>query len=742
MAAVFSTSGTAEKAIFVAMKRTLLLLGILGLPAMPLFSQANQKDTTRSGKDTMVSKKPLDEVTVTSRTQVIEVGSAPGTIVYNVARSADAVGQTGLEILKKAPGVSVDNNSVISFNGRTGVTIMIDGKLTYLSGREIIDLLQAMPSSLIRSIELIASPGAKFDASGTAGIINIRTIKMQGTGFNGSVNMGAAYGITMRQNTDVSVNYRRNRFNYSFAYAHLFGRYTYDYGSNRFQNSRYYDAATYDEDKRKRVNTRFGIDYSLDEEQTIGVLFSANFIPGGGRTETHTVISGSGSTATENTLDAVNDYYHQSTERYNYNFFYQYAGKNGKQLSIDLDYGSFAKNNANLQSNIYKNASSVVVNQNLYRTLNRIDIDLYAFKADYATSLWKGKFETGLKYASVRSVNDGKFYHAVSFDSLDNRRSNRFAFTESILSAYAAYGKTMGKWMVQAGVRMERTVNNSDTLRKAYLNFFPSASISYQYKPRETVSLAYSRRIDRPAYPDLNPFVYMLDELSFWQGNPYLQPQLTHRFQLQWVYRNTTVLGLSYANTEAFSGRVNDTTGGNKVVMIPRNIGTQNSVALTLSQTIRATKWWDMTLNATVSYLHNQVNYISFAGFQAKQWSGRFNVTQRFQVSSGLVTEVTGVYQSRRLTAANERNRPTSQIDIAFVKSISPKCTIRLAFSDIYKGIRLETQQDNGGYYIRSYGYYETRQVRLNFSYRFADKNAKAKNTRVSALDAENGRIR
>lgn len=690
----------------------------------------------------MEAKKPLDEVKVQSRSQVIEVGAAPGTIVFQVSRSADAVGQTGLDILKKAPGVSVDNNSTISFNGRTSVTIMLDGKLTYLSGREIIDLLQAMPSSSIRSIELITSPGAKFDASGTAGIINIRTIKMQGIGFNGSVNVGASYGITMRQNADVSMNYRRNRFNYSFAYSHLLGRYTYDYGSDRFQNGRYYDASTYDADKRKRVNTRAGIDYSLNEEQTIGVLFSANFIPGGGRTETHTAISAANSTATEKVLDAVNDYYLQSTERYNYNIYYQYAGKSGHQLSIDFDYGDFAKSNSNLQSNVYRNTSALVTDQNLYRTLNRIYISLYALKADYAAPLLKGKLETGMKYASVRSVNDGKFYHVLNVDSLDNRRSNRFAFTESILSAYASYGKTMGKWAIQAGVRMERTVNSSDTIRKQYTNFFPSASISYQYKPRQALSFAYSRRIDRPAYPDLNPFVYVLDELSFWQGNPYLQPQLTHRMMLQWVYKNTTVLGLSYANTESYFGRVNDTTGGNQIVMIPRNIGRQNSLSLTLSQNIRATKWWDMTLNATISYLHNQINYAAYKGVQAKQWAARFNLTQRFQVSTSVLAELTGMYQSRRLTAANERNDPTSQVDIALVKTFSPKFTVRLAVSDIYKGSRLETEQNMGGYYIHSYSYYETRQVRLNLSYRFADKNSKAKNNRVSALDAENNRIR
>jgi hypothetical protein len=713
------------------------------LTATTAFSQTGRRDTTKPvNKDTLVSTKQLDEVVVKSRSQIVEAGAAPGTIVYQVAKSADAVGLTGLEILKKSPGVSIDNNTTISLNGRTGVTIMIDGKLTYLSGKEVIDLLQSMPSSSIRSIELIASPGAKYDASGTAGIIHIRTIKLQGKGLNGNVNAGISYGITARQNTDLSLNYRKNRFNYLFSYNHFIGDYTYDYGTDRYQGNRYYSGSTYDRDHRKRFNTRAGVDYSLNEEQNIGVMVSANFIPGGGKTETHTVISGLNTTATEQVLDAVNDYYLQSTERYNYNLYYQYAAKNGRQLSIDADYGFFSKSNSNLQSNIYSDPSMVMLGKNLYRTLNQIDIRLYAFKTDYTTNFLQGKLETGMKYAAVSSVNDGRFYHVISHDSLDNRRSNRFAFKESITSAYLSYNKAFGKWAVQAGVRMEHTVNNSDTVRKSYTNFFPSTSISYQYKPRETVSLSYSRRIDRPAYPDLNPFVYLLDELSFWQGNPYLQPQLTHRLLLQWVYRNTTVVGLSYANTSSYIGRINDTIGVNKVVMIPRNIGRQSSFALTLSQNVRATQWWDMTLNTTVSYLHNQISYASYKGFEAKQLAARFNLVQRFQISPSFVTEITGIYQSSRLTAGNERNHPTSQVDIAAVKNINSQLTMRLSLSDLYKGSRLVTEQDMGGYYIRNYSYYETQQLKLNISYRFAEKNNKALKSRVSALDAENSRVK
>lgn len=684
----------------------------------------------------------MQEVVVHARQPVIEIGRDANTLVYNVSGSVDAAGQTALETLKKAPGVSVDNNSAISLNGRSGVTIMLNGKLTYLSGKELVDLLQAMPSSSIRSIEIINSPGAKYDAAGTAGIINIRTNKTQAAGLNGSIGSGFSYGITLRQNTDILLNYRKNKLNYFVSYNHFLGRYTYDYGSERLQNDRTYSSATYDEDKRKRINTRLGMDYTINEKHTVGWMASANFIPGGGLTDTRTVISLPGSAITDQYLDAFNDYYLQQTQRYNGNINYQYEDKAGRRLNFDADMGYFNKANKNLQSNRYLDAAEVLQSEARYRTLNEIDIRLKAIKIDYAGNLWKGKIETGVKLAGVKSVNDGQFYHVKNTDSLDDRRSDYFSFTETIASAYINYKTNWKKWSWQAGLRMEHTANKSDTTARDYTNLFPAISIGY--KPRDThnFSLAYSRRIDRPAYPDLNPFVYLLDELSYWQGNPYLQPQLTDRFSLQYVYRNATVLGINYAHTVNYSTRITDSINGNQIVMIPRNVGNQQSWSFTLTQNISIRKWWEATLNASVLRMHNDIAYTKAINYTITQWAGRGNFVQRFKINATLGAEVTAIYNSRRLNAANEIYKATSQVDIALQKSFGAHAIVRLAFNDIYKGSRLRSSQDMDQFYIRSYSYYETRQVRLNFTWKIIDKNSKAPRVRSSALEAENGRVR
>jgi hypothetical protein len=186
-----------------------------------------------------------------------------------------------------------------------------------------------------------------------------------------------------------------------------------------------------------------------------------------------------------------------------------------------------------LQSNIYRDNQYVVTDENLYRTLNDIDIDLKGLKIDYATRLWGGKLETGAKYSAVGSKNNANFYHVKqSKDSLDNRRSNDFHFDEHISSAYVDYKRSIGAWSLQGGLRLEYASSNGTLLYQEYgaglnehinrkfTNFFPFFSIATQLTAKQTLSLSYAKRIERPAYQDLNPFVYMLDELSFWKGTP------------------------------------------------------------------------------------------------------------------------------------------------------------------------------------------------------------------------------
>jgi len=696
----------------------------------------------------------LKEVEVKAKAKILQVNG--GTITYNVDNTIGGHDVSALEALKRAPGIYVENENSITLNGKSGVQILLDGKQTFLSGKELIDLLKSLPSNNLKSIEIINSPTAKFDATGSAGIINIKTKKNQTKGINGTITSGIAYGVSPKQNQNVAVSYRVDKINVFGSYSHILGNYNYLYGTNRHQNGKSYDSHIDDIDKRQKMSSQVGIDYFLNDKNTIGFLVNGNFIFGGGITDTKTDIRALPSAVIDESLEAINDYYGQGTSRYNFNLNYKYEDTLGHALNIDADYGFFDKWNKNLQSNIYRDNKEALISQSLYRTLNGIDINLKGAKIDYSTNLWQGKFESGIKYSVVGSVNDSRFYHVgTGQDSLDNQRSNNFQFDERISSAYVDYKRAVRKWSFQAGLRME--ISDSKGLlfyreddaeldikiKRNFTNLFPFFAVTVKPKENHNVSFSYGKRIERPAYQDLNPFVYLLDELSFWQGNPFLNPELTQRLALLYSFKNFTVISLNFAYTDQFNAKVTDTIDTEKIVMISKNVGTQKHWSLSLTQILSPKAWWDVSFNGLLYYIQNNVSFDQYRNLDLQQLAGRVTLQQSFLLPYKMKAEVSASYNSNRLSGANNFSRAVSQVDLGLQKTlINDKATLRLAVNDIYKGNKSRYTQSFPGFVSASYGYYESRQVRLSFSYRFSSGASKAQRTRNSALDNESGRIK
>ncbi|WP_400261982.1 carboxypeptidase regulatory-like domain-containing protein [Sphingobacterium sp. SG20118] len=226
----------------------------------------------------------LAEVAVEGKKKMVQIDG--GTLIYNVESTIGGQDVSVLEALKRAPGVYVENESDITLNGKSGVQILLDGRQTFLSGKELTDLLKSLSSNNLKSIEIINSPTAKYEATGSAGIINIKTKKNQVTGLNGTISSTIAYGVSAKQLQNVALNYRKDKLNVYGNYSHTLGNYNYLYGTNRQQNGKAYDSHTDDVDKRQKMSTQVGADYYLNDKNTIGFLVNGNFIYGGGITDT------------------------------------------------------------------------------------------------------------------------------------------------------------------------------------------------------------------------------------------------------------------------------------------------------------------------------------------------------------------------------------------------------------------------------------------------------------------------
>jgi len=703
----------------------------------------------------IADQQKLKEVTIKGQNTVPLVRAQDGKIIFNVAASINAQGSNAFETLKRAPGITVSNDNSISIAGRQGSLVMLNGKQTYMQTAELADLLKSMPSSNIKSIEVIGNPTAQYDAAGSGGIINIVLKKNDTEGLNATLNTGLSYGFTLKQNTELSFNYRKDKLNIFGTYNHAFGNFGLRYGMDRIQSDKVFNGFSHDTDKRKKIGSAIGADYRIDDRQTVGITMNGNFLFGGGFISTLTDIKNGQTGALESTLLSESDYYHQQANRYSTGLNYQYEDTAGRKLNLDLDYALFNAANGNFQPNTYFNPDGSLASVSANRTLGDRDIDLYAFAASYQTNLWKGKLNTGFKLSSVDAGNGFNFYDASSSpEIIDPDNSNLFNFKERIAGIYFQYDHPLSEQLsFQAGMRMEQTnatgtlsyIQNStlpdNRIERDYLNAFPSAGLNYQIREGNNLSLNYGRRIDRPAYQDLNPIEQPLDGLSYWKGNPYLLPQTTQRISAQYAFKKT-IVDLSYAFTKNYRAQVSDTVAGNKVIMEPRNLGTQEQLALNVVQQINPFKVWSISLSATGFYKRNKVMINNSGDFDVDRFAATINLQQTFSLPFKIKAEVAAAYNSNRLGWSNDISRRNSQVDLGFQRNIlKDKAKLLLSFTDIYLGNKWDATNIYQGYSIRSYGYMETRQVKLNFSYNFGNIKVKGPKAKESGLKSETERL-
>jgi hypothetical protein len=699
--------------------------------------------------------KELKEIAITAQKQTFEFKTDK--IVYNVAASVNAIGINALELLKRSPGVMVDNNNNISLNGKNGVTIYIDGKPTYMQGDAVTAMLKSLQSAGISSIEIIANPGSKYDAAGAGGIINIRLKKLTGTGYNGDVSAGFHYGISPKTDAAVSMNYRTGRYNVYANYNHYFGYNNMHYDFIRIQKDQHFDTRTKDTDMRNPINFKTGIDITLGPKSTIGAMLNGNIFNGPGLTNTNTYIHDKYTGELQQVLIAKSDYYYQHQNWMNYNANYQYRDGDKQSFSMDLDYGRHAALYRNISYNTYKEKDTLTtISSSTIRTINSSNIDVYGIKADYEHTLWKGRLSAGAKGAFIRSANNVQSYDVTPAAEIINyNRSNTFSYNENIYAAYTSYEKQVGKMKIQLGVRLEQTDahgllqaqntgSEKDTMQKVrnyYLDVFPNAGITYSSNDKHIFTLAYGKRIERPSYANLNPFMFLLDELTYWKGNAFLQPQYVHNISFTYAATNIVAATLSYSITKNLSASITDTTEGNKIMMLPQNLGTQHLLNLNLTSTRSLTDWWQATFNGNVFYLSNDISFAS-RNLQMHNTAFNVNLQQTFNIDKKTKAEISALYNSPTVWGGYERSKYSWTTDIGIQRKVwKDKGYIKLALSDVFKTSRWYSIQSFDDFYFSNKGGRDSRQIKINIGYRFGNNKIRA-NQRSSGLEQESQRVK
>ncbi|KAA5535087.1 TonB-dependent receptor [Taibaiella lutea] len=695
--------------------------------------------------------KKLNDVVITTRKPTIDVRADK--VVFNVEGSINATGSNALELLQKSPGVMVNNDESISLKGRNGVKIYIDGKMTQLDDKSLAAYLKSIGSNDIEAIEIITNPGSKYDASGNAGIINIRLKKNKKFGTNGNIALGYAQGLTPKANTGFSLNYRNQRINVFSNVSSYLDKHESKLGLYRVQNDTVYDQHTTLENHWKSVDVKAGVDYFANAKNTFGVIVTSNYSNGAFNSNGYTDIYGQSSEQYSKRLESSNNVPGNRTNA-DFNINYRYADTNETTIGFDADYGLFRGRSESYQPNHYYNPAHDLMYEIINGNNTPTNISIYTAKLDFEHKLWKGKLGYGAKYANVKTDNSFMFYDYPHKDPVvDLSLSNQFVYTENVNAAYVNYNSTFSKWSFQTGLRMEQTnsegiltradgqVQDDNYVKRNYLNLFPSLAVSYNLDKNNTVGFNYSRRIDRPDYQDLNPFENKLDQLTYEKGNAFLKPQYTNNLELSYTFKSMINANIGYAHVRDYAVTITDTINGNATFLQKQNIASQNIYSFNISSPLPIRKWWNGYVNFWYNY---QVIEGAYNGISLSIKSPSFGgyIQQTFSLGKNYTAEISGWYSGKGLEATWTR-KAVGAIDMGIQKRFwDEKASIKLSVSDILHTARFQAISNYGGTYLNINQSRESRIVRLNFSYRFGSNQIKAARQHKTALDSEGSRIK
>ncbi|GHB80341.1 outer membrane beta-barrel family protein [Persicitalea jodogahamensis] len=738
--------------------RYLTLVSMVGYQKVysPVFTVANSEVKLSPVKLT-TSVELLDEVRVVAQKPFIE--QQIDRTVVNVENSIVSAGATALEVLERAPGVVVDQqNDALKLRGKDGVLVQIDGKRSFLSQTELMNLLRNTPSDNIEKIELITNPSAKYDAAGNSGIINIVFKKNKNYGTNGNFTVGGGYmpdGSVGRGNASLALNHRQGKIN-------IFGNGSVYSGGHVNTNDIYRtipfegEVTIFDQNNKRRSNyqnysIRTGMDYSLTDKTTLGVLASAFF------NDWSQPEGINNSRILDGDFNLIRSFLTQSTNGQktnnvttNLNVKHKFDDK-GKELTFDADYVHYGGQSFNnLNTTYFKPDGTLDGSPDLVRNDMPSTINIGVVKLDYVQKLGKGKFETGLKSSYVKSDNDLTFEVKQDVWVIDPTRTNRFKYTENINAVYVNYGgKLSEKTTYQLGFRAEHThsIGNSVTLNdvrdRNYLNLFPSVFLSQQLDSSNVLNFSYSRRIDRPDYQSLNPFEFYLDPYTFERGNPNLRPQYTHALQVTHVYK-------SFINTSISYSRINDLIARevprqipseNKTFVTTENLDTQDNVNLTVSLPIPIAKWWTLQANLTGSYNRYKTFY-GDALYDVNQLNYNIYASNQFKMKNNWSAELSGWYNSPSVYGFFVSN-PQGMINLGLQKSVwEKKGTFRLNVSDIFWMNKFSGRAQFQDIDLRVRSTWPSRQIRLTFTYNFGNQNVKGARQRNTGADDLQQRVK
>lgn len=696
-------------------------------------------------------KMELGEVSVTVFKEALEFKD--GMIVMNVENNVLISGNTVLDLLKKLPGVFIDNQNNIFLNGKSGVKIMIDGRLQQLSGQQLISVLSSMSSESVSKVEVINNPLVKYDASGSAGMINIVSKKIKILGYSGNVSGNLSKGKAYRASVDGALSYKARRItlfsNFGYADRTMPNTYIFDKTISLGGQTTFMAESGKQTDYQHLFYYKAGFDYIIDEKTIIGFLFN------GGKANVPSEDIG------VNKINGYNDlgYDHTSFKNYvndrwlnpgcNFNAEHKFDTI-GTTLNFSSDYSNYKENKHGLSENFFlNNYESEVLPSNIYSSNHITDIKIFTQKLDFKMEPSKSWFfETGLKNTYVINKNNysfGRRDHITEIFVVDTAFSNNYEYRENIIAGYVSFRKQWKIGSLQAGGRAENTVvdardrTSEFRLKRNYINFFPTITFDYPRSDNHNFQFTISRRIDRPSYKDLNPYKSYQDTYFSTIGNPYLLPQTVYNFSFIYTFHRllyNTFAYSRYSNLVLSYDYQNDTT--KETISAKGNLKSSDYYSYSLYIQKKISSWLNVALFGSVFY-QNFTGVVNGTGINRNVIAFNSNANIDIALPGKFKLQLSPNYTGPSINGIQNFDSRWTINAVIKKTFLNENLSVNLSFLDIFHTdiIRVKSKFQNQDYLSISSG--DTQRIYLYVNYKFG--NVRIQKREVNSNGQEKGRL-
>ena len=648
-------------------------------------------------------------------------------VIIHVENNIVSNGESVMELLRTLPGIVVDGSDNIYIKGKSDIRVIVDGREVLLKEEQLKTFLSGMSANNIKDIEIISNPPARYAAEGAGGIIQIITKTRSGDGISSNVYSGYSQGVYGRTTFGGSLLAKENKILFSASYDFTHATGFFDAVENRDFNTATPPIFFHQVSSNTTTSTnqyfKAGVDWKITKNQHVAVFLDGALSKKDNPFHSDLYVSDSGnkidSTFVTNNFTQTN--YSSKNLNANYRLLLDSSGH-----SLEANYSRLWFNEISA-SNYYSLFYNQDMQQNRlpqsYTFFNNENAYIDAYKIDYQYRLpAQIKGEAGLKYTSSVTDNDIKYY--TDQNILDTTRSNHFIYKEDIMAAYVSASGSFKKLNAELGLRYENTraqlnLTTENSIINRYLNnFFPTIFLEYNLNKSNKINFTSGRRVRRPGYSDLNPFIFYYDPFSYSQGNPYLLPEFTYTNELSYTFKNSSI-SLGYSNT---SNIINETILQNDfsktVIYGYENAGNSNSLYIEAFVPITITRWWDANADANLSYTHNYGN-LSYGIYSNKLAGVYVNFSNTFTVAKRYLIQANMLYFSPSLDGISKYSG-MSRFSLGLKRSFfKNKLSLNLRLTDIFLTdiVKQTTTAFNENITLRQVR--DTRRVGLTITYNF-----------------------